>query len=259
MAQGRPDIPVPLQREVLVEAGHRCAIPTCRTHPVEIAHIVPWAKVRVHEMVNLIALCPTCHTRYDRGEIDRKAMQKYKQNLSMINSLYSSLERRVLEHFAIRRDIQIKLAFPLAMREMLGVEEFNALVRRDFQEQAERIFDVIETQEAANEDEITLAAGNRLLLWQLTRDGYLLPVPGSAVFVENIPVLETFKLTDEGKEFLDRWITADYLNLKEQEQECDCHAGKAFAYHMRNCIPESRMDAVARAVRAEIREEMRGA
>jgi 5-methylcytosine-specific restriction endonuclease McrA len=65
----RPALPRKLEREVLMEAGHRCAIPVCRQTPVEIAHIVPWAEVKGHSFDNLIALCPTCHTRYDRGRL----------------------------------------------------------------------------------------------------------------------------------------------------------------------------------------------
>ena len=46
------------KREDLVEADHRCAIPTCRQTPVEIHHIVPLARVHEHTFDNLIALCP---------------------------------------------------------------------------------------------------------------------------------------------------------------------------------------------------------
>jgi hypothetical protein len=92
--------PRQIERAVLVEAGHRCAIPTCRQTPVEIAHIIPWARVKEHTFDNLIVLCPTCHTRYDSGEIDRKSMQQYKANLSVLNSRYGDLERRVLKFFA---------------------------------------------------------------------------------------------------------------------------------------------------------------
>src|SRR5487761_1639893 len=61
MPQGRPAIPADLKRRVLMEAGHRCAIPTCRTVPVELAHIEPYSEVRGHAFENLITLCPTCH------------------------------------------------------------------------------------------------------------------------------------------------------------------------------------------------------
>lgn len=95
----RPDIPTHLRRQVLVEAGHRCAIPTCRQPPVELAHIIPWAKCQKHEFENLIALCPTCHTRFDRGDIDKKSMEMYKQNLSVLNSRYGDYEQRILQYF----------------------------------------------------------------------------------------------------------------------------------------------------------------
>lgn len=102
----RPAIPQPLERQVKMEAGHRCAIPTCRQTPVELAHILPWKDVKEHTFENLIALCPTCHTRYDRGEIDRKSMQQYKANLSILNGRYGDLERRVLSYFARRPDME---------------------------------------------------------------------------------------------------------------------------------------------------------
>ena len=97
MADSRAPIPRELKRRVLVEAGHRCAIPTCRATTTELAHITPWAECKVHEFSNLIALCPNCHTRFDRGEIDRKSMTIYKANLGLLNGRYSDFERRMLE------------------------------------------------------------------------------------------------------------------------------------------------------------------
>lgn len=102
----RLDISKSVKREVLIEAGHRCAIPTCKQTTTEIAHIEPWAKVKKHEFDNLIALCPNCHTRYDKGEIDRKSMIHYKMNLSVINSRYGDLEQRVLKIFADNLDLE---------------------------------------------------------------------------------------------------------------------------------------------------------
>lgn len=79
----RTHLPINLKRRVLVEAGHRCAIPTCRDTTTEIAHIVPYSKVKAHTFDNLIALCPNCHTRFDKGEIDFKSIIIYKSNLSL--------------------------------------------------------------------------------------------------------------------------------------------------------------------------------
>jgi len=86
-----------MKRRVLMEAGHRCAIPTCRTVPVELAHIEPYPEVRGHSFENLIALCPTCHTRYDSGDIDRLSMKGYKANLGLVSGRYGELERRILD------------------------------------------------------------------------------------------------------------------------------------------------------------------
>ncbi|MFC9473074.1 HNH endonuclease [Nocardia sp. NPDC056952] len=94
--QRRDAVPAEAARAVLVEAGHRCAIPTCRTTTTEFAHIVPWAQTQDDSFENLIALCPNCHTRFDqKKEIDRKSIRMYKQNLSILNNRYGELERKI--------------------------------------------------------------------------------------------------------------------------------------------------------------------
>ena len=92
----RPPIPAETKRKVLVEAGHRCAIPTCRYITVELHHIVPWEKCQEHDYHNLIALCPNCHTRADRGEIDRKSLRLYKASLRYTHDKFSQFEVDIL-------------------------------------------------------------------------------------------------------------------------------------------------------------------
>jgi hypothetical protein len=99
----RPTIPAALVREVKMESGHRCAIPTCKQTPVDIHHIVPWETCQKHEFDNLIALCPNCHRRADR-DIDRKSIKMYKHNLSIVNSRYGDYERRILQYFVENSD-----------------------------------------------------------------------------------------------------------------------------------------------------------
>ena len=97
----RNAVPADAERAVLVEAGHRCAIPTCRSIPTEIAHIVPWSESKDNSFENLIALCPNCHTRADqKKEIDRKALKMYKHNLGVLNNRYGEFERRLFEILA---------------------------------------------------------------------------------------------------------------------------------------------------------------
>lgn len=64
-----------------MEAGHRCAIQTCKHPELDIHHIVPFKTVQEHSYDNLIALCPNCHRLAENGKIDRKSLRLYKQQL----------------------------------------------------------------------------------------------------------------------------------------------------------------------------------
>jgi len=73
----RPSVPRDVAREVLVEAGHRCAV--CGVPcPLERAHIVPWSKKKTHERADLICLCANCHQRADLEKWGEKTLRKYK-------------------------------------------------------------------------------------------------------------------------------------------------------------------------------------
>jgi len=93
----RIPIPAAMKRSILVESGHRCAIPTCRFPTVEIAHITPYSETQEHTPSNLIALCPNCHTRFDSGQIDRKSILLYKKKLIFISDRYSKFELNLLD------------------------------------------------------------------------------------------------------------------------------------------------------------------
>jgi hypothetical protein len=61
--------------------------------------------VKAHAVENLIALCPTCHTRYDNGDIDRISMRQYKANLAILNNRYTDIERQLLRAFVRKLDV----------------------------------------------------------------------------------------------------------------------------------------------------------
>lgn len=100
MSDDRITMPAELRRRVLVEAGHRCAIPTCRYIEVDIHHIIDYAQCQSHEYENLIALCPNCHRRAGRGEIDRKSLRIYKANLRFVHDKFSQFEVDILFELA---------------------------------------------------------------------------------------------------------------------------------------------------------------
>lgn len=107
MSSERIPIPAALERALMIEAGYRCAIPTCRTsQPLEIEHIDDYAKVKEHTFENMIVLCRNCHGMKGSGprSLDRKALKQLKANLGHINHRYNDTERRILEHFARNPD-----------------------------------------------------------------------------------------------------------------------------------------------------------
>jgi 5-methylcytosine-specific restriction endonuclease McrA len=60
MSDDRPAIPAGLERDLMIEAGYRCAV--CKTtEPLVIDHIIEWAVVQKHEFENMIVLCGNCH------------------------------------------------------------------------------------------------------------------------------------------------------------------------------------------------------
>lgn len=118
----RPQIPSELKRQILVEAGHRCAIPTCRHSTTEIAHIVPWKDVKKHEYQNLIALCPNCHARADKGEIDRKSLRIYKRILQKLTDRYDRFELVILNELRLEKPVIMAGNMLLLIKNLLDEE-----------------------------------------------------------------------------------------------------------------------------------------
>jgi HNH endonuclease len=164
----RDTIPVDVKRAVLVEAGHRCAIPTCRATTTEIAHIIPWAETQDSAFVNLIALCPNCHTRFDqKKEIDRLSIKMYKHNLGILNNRYGEFERRLFGVLAVS---------------------------------GERVFVV-----GAGGDLLVANAVNDGFFEDKNVEGVGLDISGSNGFRKNFPMSFTYWVTDAGVDFIKRY------------------------------------------------------
>jgi Protein of unknown function (DUF3298)/HNH endonuclease len=138
----RPSIPAELKRQVLVEAGHRCAIQTCKNPDVDIHHIVPWETCQQHEFANLIALCPNCHRRAHLSEIDRQSLLTYKRNLAIqFENHERALEvestakvkadwetREIDVRGKIGTFFEVKLLYPHILKEGINFEILNAML-----------------------------------------------------------------------------------------------------------------------------------
>jgi hypothetical protein len=78
MPQNRPCIPADIERQLLIEAGHRCAV--CGAElPLERAHIIPWSRSKDHSVENLLCLCANCHGRADAEGWGETTLRQYKQ------------------------------------------------------------------------------------------------------------------------------------------------------------------------------------
>lgn len=103
----RPAIPADITREILIEAGHRCAV--CGAGcPLERAHIVPWHKSREHKAEDLICLCASCHERADLEDWGAKTLREYKQNPWILRQYKSE------EAISAKSKIEITLAVELS-------------------------------------------------------------------------------------------------------------------------------------------------
>ncbi|MCV7409983.1 HNH endonuclease signature motif containing protein [Mycobacterium florentinum] len=106
------------KQRALVEAAHRCAVPTCRHPTTEIAHIVSTSQSRDDSFQNLIALCPGCQEK----EIDPQSIRRYKRNLGILNSRYSAFERRLFDQIAEtgRRSFVVQAGLEIPLLHAVG-------------------------------------------------------------------------------------------------------------------------------------------
>jgi len=71
----RKHIPQSVRQAALIEAGYRCAVPTCRTIlAIDLHHIVEVSEGGGNDISNLLALCPTCHALFHRNVITLEAI-----------------------------------------------------------------------------------------------------------------------------------------------------------------------------------------
>jgi Protein of unknown function (DUF3298)/HNH endonuclease/Deacetylase PdaC len=139
----RPSIPADLKRSVLVESGHRCAIPTCKNPDIDIHHIIPFEKCKGHSFENLVSLCPNCHRRAHNGEIDAKSLLLYKARLVKLDGIaakdgkeifpdqseWETLKIDVEEKLGIKFSVQVD--YPQFLSNTTDLQNLNAILRGD--------------------------------------------------------------------------------------------------------------------------------
>lgn len=75
-------IPSPIKRQLRQEAGFGCC--KCGSPILEFHHMVPWSKVKRHNLQDMMALCPTCH--YSIDSYSQENQRKFKKKpFNLIN------------------------------------------------------------------------------------------------------------------------------------------------------------------------------
>ena len=74
----RPRVPSEVERQILTEAGYRCAVCGAET-PLERAHIVPWHRTRGHRAEDMVCLCANCHERADKEKWGEETLRRFKE------------------------------------------------------------------------------------------------------------------------------------------------------------------------------------
>ena len=169
MPDKRPAVPIQLKRDLMEEAGYRCAIQTCKgTEALEMAHIVPWSQVREHSFENMIVLCAVDHYRYDTGKIPRKSIESFKANLGLLRGRYSDAERRILEAFALNHSAE-------ALNTLLG---------------------------------FPIPGGTGYTMMYLVKDGLVSVTPNKGISIGGLPPYEIVTLTHKGIDVVKRMQNA---------------------------------------------------
>lgn len=105
---GRPSIPMEVRRQILHEAGYRCANPACRmVLAMNLHHLDPVSQGGSNTFDNLIALCPNCHALHHGGVIPHESLRAWKVLLLSLNEAFDKRAVDIL--LALRKLPKINL------------------------------------------------------------------------------------------------------------------------------------------------------
>ncbi len=120
------------KREVLTEAGFRCAVPTCRTIlTLDIHHMVEVSEGGGNETSNLLCLCPNCHALYHRQDIPRESIRVWKSMLVALNEAFdkSAIDKLIFLNGLARQSLSFSGDGVLQFSKLIasGLAEFQPL------------------------------------------------------------------------------------------------------------------------------------
>lgn len=108
----RKAIPIDVERKLCAESMGRCMNPDCQAElfrkkgdVVEKAHITPYCKTADNVYENLVILCPTCHTDFDKNDaFDPEEVKQWKQTRK------EELEKLFGKKYKTFKELQLQVA-----------------------------------------------------------------------------------------------------------------------------------------------------
>lgn len=125
-----------IRRQILHEAGYRCANPICRmVLAINIHHLDQVSEGGGNTLDNLIALCPNCHTLHHQGVIPHESLRTWKTLLVGLNEAFDKKAIDIL--LALRKISKITLRGE-------GMLDIAGLIASDFIECSQHHTDVFD-------------------------------------------------------------------------------------------------------------------
>ena len=163
----RKTIPIDVERKLYAESMGRCMNPDCQAdlfrkkgNVVEKAHITPYCKTADNDYENLVVLCPTCHTDFDKNDaFDPEQVKQWKRIRR------AEIEKLFGKKYATFEELQRQIV-PI-------LSENKSIYENYYQGEQKELWDAFEGKVLANNRKLKTLLENNLGLIQRHREkGY---------------------------------------------------------------------------------------
>lgn len=160
----RKTIPIDVERKLYAESMGRCMNPDCQAdlfrkkgNVVEKAHITPYCKTADNDYENLVILCPTCHTDFDKNyAFDPEQVKQWKQIRR------AEIEKLFGKKYATFEELQRQIV-PI-------LSENKSIYENYYQGEQKELWDAFEGKVLANNRKLKTLLENNLGLIQRHRE-----------------------------------------------------------------------------------------
>lgn len=163
----RKTIPINVERNLYAESMGRCMNPDCQAelfrkkgNLVEKAHITPYCKTADNDYENLVIVCPTCHTDFDKNDaFDPEQVKQWKQIRK------AEIEKLFGKKYATFEEMQRQIV-PI-------LSENKSIYENYYQGEQKELWDTFEGKVLANNRKLKTQLENNLgLIQRHTEKGY---------------------------------------------------------------------------------------